>query len=474
LIYGGAYLAGRLVNFLLLPLLAAVLVPQDFGAIDLTTAFASFALVTVALEIAQGLARSYPEATSDDERGRYSGSALAFALLAYGVFAIVALGAIALARPSVLNRPDGGAILAVGVAWVVASGILTITQVPLRFGLRPGAFAASNLSLAAASSVAVVVLVVGLRLGPAGVLASQTLGAAFAALVSWRLSRPRPVIRLDQQAIRRFLSFSLPLVPASVAIVATASMDRLAIASSLSLTDLGHYAVAVRVAAVVGLVVGAFQFAVTPLTYAFHRDPETRTALARMGRLYAAASVLLVGGLGWIGPELVRVMAGERYVAAIPVLPVVAAVPLLAGFGSLAPGLALLRSTRLMALIAILGAGLTTVLNFALVPRFGILAAGWSSAVATGAAMTLTVVYGQSRYRIPWDSLSLLAAVATVVAVGLIVPTLNANGFDALPVRTGLFIGVLSVTALAGVIRASDVRAVWATLRLHPSAELGS
>src|SRR6266542_6102940 len=78
LIYGGSYLAGRLVNFILLPVLAAVLVPQDFGAVDLTLALASFALVTVALEVAQGLARSYPEATSDEERARFAGSAIAF------------------------------------------------------------------------------------------------------------------------------------------------------------------------------------------------------------------------------------------------------------------------------------------------------------------------------------------------------------------------------------------------------------
>jgi O-antigen/teichoic acid export membrane protein len=250
-------------------------------------------------------------------------------------------------------------------------------------------------------------------------------------------------------------------------------MDRLAIASSLSLTDLGQYAVAVRVAAVVGLLVVAFQFAVTPLTYAFHRDPATPEALARMARLYAGAAVVLIGALAWIGPELIRVMAGDRYDAAVPVLPVVAAVPLLAGFANLAPGLALLRSTRLMALIAILGAALTTVLNFTLVPRFGIVAAGWSSAIGTGTALLLTIGYGQSRYAIPWERLALIVAVTAGAGVLLLTPALHANGADGLLVRTAIFAVIVAVTVVAGIIRPSDVRAVWATLTLRPRPEPG-
>jgi O-antigen/teichoic acid export membrane protein len=472
LIYGGAYLAGRVVTFLLLPLLATVLIPQDFGAVDLTIALGSFALVSVALEIAQGLARSYPEVHSDHERARFAGAALAFGLVAYSLFAAFALGAILLFRPALPGRVDGPIILAAGVSWVVATGLLAIVQVPLRYGLRPTAYAVSNVSLAVSSAITVLVLVVGLRAGPAGLLAGQTLGTGVAVLVSAWLARPRPILVLDRLAIAEFLRFSIPLVPASLAVVATAWMDRLAIASSLTLADVGQYGVAVRVSAVVGLLVVGFQAAVTPLTYTFHREPATPEALARVARLYAGFAVLFLAGLAWIGPELVRVMAGDRYTSAVPILPVVAAVPLLAGFANLAPGLVLLRSTRLMALIAIIGAALTTVLNFTLVPRYGILAAAWSSAIGTAAALTLTVTYGQKRYRIPWEKVALAAAAATGIGIGVLTPALQASGAASLPVRTAMFLVVVGVIVLARVVQSRDIRAAWATLawRLRPQA----
>jgi O-antigen/teichoic acid export membrane protein len=256
----------------------------------------------------------------------------------------------------------------------------------------------------------------------------------------------------------------VPLVPASVSIVATGWMDRLAIASSLPLADLGQYAVAVRVGAVVGLLIAAFQAAMTPLAYTYHRDPATPRAFARAGRLYAGLALLLLAGLAWIGPELIRTLVSDRYAAAAPLLPVVAAIPLLAGFAYLAPGLALLRATRQMALIAIASAGLTTALNFTLVPRFGIVAAAWSSAIGAASALGLTVVYGQTRYRIPWERGSLFVVLITGIAVGVSTQFLYASGVTSLYVRTLLFLAVVTVVGAARVIELRDVQAAWAKL----------
>jgi O-antigen/teichoic acid export membrane protein len=203
----------------------------------------------------------------------------------------------------------------------------------------------------------------------------------------------------------------------------------------------------------------------TPITYAYHRDPSTPGALARMARLYAAGAVVLIAGLAWLGPELVGVLAGTRYSGAIPILPAVAAVPLLAGFANFAPGLALARSTLRMGLIAIAGAVVTTVLNFTLVPRIGIIAAAWSSAIGTGAALLLTISQAQARYRIPWEGVSLASAAAIAIVLALLVPALHSAGIATFPARSGIFASVLVIVALVGLIQGRDLRAIYRSVR---------
>jgi O-antigen/teichoic acid export membrane protein len=459
-IYGGAHLIGRLVGLVLLALYARTLSPADLGSVDLTIAIASFALVAVALEIAQGVARRMSDARDEWERARLSGSALTFGAVAYALFAVAGLVLVGAFGRQVMGRSDGPWILAAGVCWVACSGMLSIAQANLRFGLQAKAYAASNLLLAATTAVAGSVLVLVARLGPSGVLWGQAIGSAAAFAVSFYSSRPRPIFGFDRTAIRRMLSFSLPLVPASVATIGMSWVDRLAIASHMTLADLGVYAVAARVAAMVGLLVVAMQLAVVPIAYTSHREVQTPGALARLVRLYLGATVAIVGGLVCIGPELVLVVAGRPYASGAPLIPTLSTAALLLGLSSALPGLAIASRTRLMASVAIMAAAVSTVANFGLVRIWGM--GGAAAAVVLGASVfvTGTGVLGQREYRIPVATTPLAAAVTALIVLDLGSLLLAARPGEALMARLALF--VISIVLVLGsrVLVAADLRAI--------------
>ena len=448
---------GRAVTFALLPLYTRVLAPDDFGALDLTLALSAFALVTVAVEVTQGLARTLPERADPADQAAETGTALTFGALAYGAFLVLGLIAAPWAGSALFARPDGATLISFGVAWVAFTGLLAIAQARLRFSLRPSAYAVSNGVLALGSAVASALLVLVLHFGAVGVLAGQVLGAVAALAISLRLAQPKPRFGIDRARLRAMLAFSLPLVPASVAVIGASYADRVTVGALLGLGDLGVYGVAVRIAALVGVLVIGFQNAIVPLIYANYRDPTTPSALARLARLYVGGSIVLVAGLALLGPEVVAIMATPAFGRAAVVLPLLASTVLLSSLANVAPGLAIERHTRPMAAIAIGCAVVTISLNLLLVPWFGITGAALASVAGAALTLFLTAALGQRRYRIPFDGPAILAGalVAGVVVAGTTVVA-PAPGQD-VPLRFGVMIIAVGLVIAIGLVRVSEL-----------------
>ena len=75
-IYGFSSLLTKGVGFLLLPLYTRTLSPEQYGAMDLLHVVRSVVAVTVALEIAQAMARFLPEAGSSAAKRELASTAL--------------------------------------------------------------------------------------------------------------------------------------------------------------------------------------------------------------------------------------------------------------------------------------------------------------------------------------------------------------------------------------------------------------
>ena len=425
-IYGGTHFLGRVAAFILLPVYTRVLSPADLGSVDLALAVSAFALVTVSLEVGQGAARLLPEAKHDAEREGYVDTSLTFGLLAYGAFIGLALAATPLVV-SAIHRSDALPMVASTATWVVTAGLLAIAQVHLRYGLQPGAYALSNVVYSLVSAAGGALLVVVLRAGPVGILLGQAIAAGAALAVALRFGGWQGRFRLDRERLASMLRFSIPIIPASVAVVASAYVDRFVVGGLLSLGDLGVYAVAIRIAAIVGLLLIALQNAIGPLTYLHHRDPDTPAAIGQLSRYYAAAGAFLVAGFALMGPELVAIVGGPAYSAAGGIIPILASAALVAGYTNLAPGLLIARDTRLVSLVAITGAIATTVLNLGLVPRVGIFGAAIASLSGATIVTAATIWLGQSRYRVPvsglWTAACASLAALSVVSMALLHPS---------------------------------------------------
>ncbi len=464
LFYTASNILTRGLTFLLLPLYTRVFSPEEFGALDYLTIVGSFISVTVALEIAQGLARFIPERLDDQTAKRaYASTSLWFTVFSYTLLMLLVLIFQRELAEMLLDSELKADLIVVASASFWVNGLVYLVQSQLRWELR--AKASSLLSVVSALLVIVftLVMVVWLRWGLAGALLAQILGGLVALAPGFYLTRSSYGLTFDWRRLREMLAFSIPLIPSSVGVMLALYIDRIAIKELMSLSDVGLYGVGYKVAMVVSLALVGFRGALTPLVYAHHKKESTPSDLARIFRIFCAFSLLLFAFLSLFARQIVGVLVPESYSAAATVVPILVLSVLLSSMYIFAPGLDIEKRTGMIAIINIVAAALNTVLNFAFIPILGIEGAALATLVSFFCAFCFYMWFSQKLYPAPHEWWKLLSAFAFVVVAVVLAGFVNVvpwlDWIFRLIVLVVVFFGVVWLELLqpAEVVRALNM-----------------
>lgn len=466
LVYGVAGFLSRGISIILVPLYTRLLRPAEYGMVDILNVFGTVVGLTVALEIAQGIARYYPGTKDPDTRLAYSSSALWFAVGAYSLFFLACvIGARELSR-ALLDSANHRDIIFVAALSISAGGIFRFALEMLRWDLRPSLYSAVSVANAGVIVLAVVLFVLVLRMGVLGVFCAMLAGGTVGAGLSLYLGRGMYELRFDWNRCRELLRFSLPLVPSSVGVFVALYIDRIAIKELMSLADLGVFGVGYRVASAVGFVMVGCQTALVPLIFTYFERPETRAELARIFRYFVAAALLMCLALSIFAQDILALFTTRAYYGAVEVIPILAPAVLLSSMSIFAPGLSIEKRTTTIAIISLSVAALNTILNFTLVPVLGIRGAALSTLVSASLGFLTYMVLSQRFYHVPhrWKSLA-FATIATIIAG--ILGSLFA--FGVLWNTLLRLIEMIAITLLfirLGLISRSDIVRGWQRLRV--------
>jgi O-antigen/teichoic acid export membrane protein len=247
-------------------------------------------------------------------------------------------------------------------------------------------------------------------------------------------------------------------------------VDRLAINALMGLPDVGVFGVAARIAQVVGLLMVAFQLALTPLIYQRYRDERTAAELAQIFRYFVGLALFAWVGLSLFAFVIVAILATDVYAHAATLIPLLVPATLLANMYVFAPGLALAHRTGMIALLNIGAAILNTVLNLLLIPILGTVGAALATLVSAGCLFLGYLIPSQRLFPAPHDWRSLFVGTAVALAAVAVGQALLPAG----PLGFALRVGVLALVGAglvgAGLIHPSELAAGWRSLRApHPT-----
>ena len=443
---------------LLIPLYTRVLAPADYGSLDLLMAFSSLVTLSVALEVAQAVARFYGDELDPRQRVLFASSAFWFSLVAYSACLCFALLFSRELSPIVMARDDSLVEFRVGVAYIFFFGMFSLIQNQFRWELKSIQFSIVSLVVSIVTAGVAIALTYGLGLGLLGMLLGMTIGAAIGCAYGlWQLRHTfRPEFQFS--ALTEMLRFSAPLVPSSLAVFIGLYIDRIMISTYLSVEDVGIYGMGFRVASIAGLMVVGFQGALTPLIYAHHLRPSTPGNLATIFRLFAACALLLWLSASLFAPEILGLMTVPAYYGAASVVSCLVAATLLSSMYIFAPGTAIAKKTHVILGINLAGAALNVGLNFVLIPQLGIQGAAASKLLSCAVVFGAYMWFGQLYYRIPHAWRPIAGATMTIAlipsAVGIV-----SDGEDLdWPLKALCLAFAIALVFFTHLLRSSDLR----------------
>ncbi|PJG60143.1 lipopolysaccharide biosynthesis protein [Aeromonas cavernicola] len=319
LYYAVGLLLMKGISLLMLPVLTHMLVPQEYGQLEVLLTLINLGSLILGFGLVDALYRFAGLAKDDQARQ-------AVVANLFGLVWLIALGSLLLLW---WLAPIVQALLPVptelaDVRWVLcALPFEGVIGVPLAW-LRMRNFARLFFFVTAGKAMIQSLLTVWwlwLGWGVSGVLASGTLTCVGLALIlsfwQWRDSG----LRFDWYHSRPLLRYGLPLVVSGLAGFALNGLDRWLLADVVGEARLAYYAVAGKLALAVGLLLQPFALWWYPRRFMLLKEPDGLRLNAHYSVLGSVLGFVTAGVVGLIAPLLISWLTPQSYHGAIAYIP---------------------------------------------------------------------------------------------------------------------------------------------------------
>jgi O-antigen/teichoic acid export membrane protein len=436
--YTAASVLSKLIAVFLLPVYTAYLSPAEYGDVEIMVATLVAASIVVRLGVIEAILRFYYLADEDPAAVVRTG----FASLFWTSTAVAAI-AIPLAEPISELLLDGRSEPGLVRLTILGLWQLTLWEYALtllRLDERARDYFTFTVAAVIVTIPITVALVVATDLGAAAILLGNFgTGVAFLLGRLW-VERRRLGFGIDRGLLRRMVRFGLPTMPAELTLYSLNWIDRIIILRLAGAAAVGLYAIAVKFANGMQVLVRGFHLAWPPLAYSIRDDDEARGSYALIVTWFVAVCSLAVLGLWLLAPWLVDALADERfYEAHEAVGPLAAGTALYALYLVLVIILGRTGRTEYSFPATAVAVAVNVALNLLLVPDHGIIGAGVALLVSYAVVVALMHAITRRLFYVPyeWGRLALAVGLAAgLIAVGeLAVPR---DGLDGLVLTLAL------------------------------------
>ena len=228
-------------------------------------------------------------------------------------------------------------------------------------------------------------------------------------------------VRFDAALARRMLRYTWPLLLLSLVGILNQVADKILfpylIPGEEGRVQLGIYGACVKIAMIVALLTQAFRYAYEPLVFNGSRDRNNPSTLADGMKYFVIFSLLAFLAVVAYMP-LLRHFIQSAYWEGLGVVPIVMAAEIFMGvYFNLSFWYKLSDRTWWGAVMSGTGALVMIAVNVALVPRMGYVACAWGGFAGYGTAMLMSAVIGHKFYPVPYDVRCI--ALFTLLAAGI-------------------------------------------------------
>jgi len=233
--------------------------------------------------------------------------------------------------------------------------------------------------------------------------------------------------------IREYLSFSLPIVPATLSSWTVQSSDRYLINYFLGALFVGYYVPAYTIGNIINLFIAPFAFVLPAILSKFfdeNKITEVKTYLKYSLKYFLMIAIPSVFGLSVLSKQLLTIFSTSEIAArSYFIVPFIVFSILLYGiYAIIAQIITIKKKTKITGIIWVIAAFLNLGLNFFFIPKFGILGAAFTTVLAYGLAFISTYYYSFREFQFEINWKFILKSISASVLMGLVIVWFNPAG----------------------------------------------
>ena len=405
--FGIANILGRLLNFLLMPVYITWLGAELYGVLAMLMLVQILGMLLPQSVLIPSLFRSFYD--YKDEKSRAMVVSTSFWLITMFSLLLCSVGLL-LATPlsSLLVKTTvhaGAFRLVFLVCFMGAIGLPSLTVFRARkWSKRYLAVSVVTAIIQAGTSVFMVVV---LKKGVWGVMFGTFVGTFLRTGSYLAMTFDSLKLQFSTSEARKMFSYGLPFLPGYGFTYVSQSSDRIFLGQFFSLAEVGVYAVGIRFAQLVNiLLTGPFNFIQPAALFSAEKDHDANEFYAKTLTYLIFVGVFLSLGISALSREVIRIMAATapEFWPAWRVVPILCLAFLFNGLRNVAsPGLLLKRKTKLIPLTEGLGTIVNLALMFVLVRHFKGIGAGIAVATTFLTVCIARLYFSQRYLPVPWE-----------------------------------------------------------------------
>lgn len=407
-VYGAGEVAGRVAGFLLIPIYTAVLVPADFGRLQILLSLHQLGQMTADLGLTAAFLRWFGLAETEEER-RATATNVASATVLTTVPFVLLFVILAPAIAGVLMKSAEYAFLIRLVAVSVGLRVLaTLALTYLRLRERPALYSVFSLGRTLLSLSLVLYFVLVRHLGVYGIILGETIANSAALVCALLVLFPVLQWKIRRGFFREYFRYSIPFVIANLGAFALLATDKFLLSAFGLADETGLYSLGGKLGIALNvLIIWPFTLVWNPTLFRIARDETVEEARRLLSRVFTYMLGLLVWAalaVAILATEVIDVISPPAYASAVKVTPfLILAYVIFGAYRHFQSGLYISGTTRPVATAFVTAGALNIILNLLLIPRLGMIGAALATLASYAVMAGLVLASAQKHYPIPYE-----------------------------------------------------------------------
>jgi len=406
-------------GFILIPVYTRYLLPEEYGILSILMIVFSAASIVYSLGMGAGLTRSYYDYRTPDRHRMVISTALYSSLVISGLllcFSLIFSGRISLL---IFRSSDYQNLLNLVFLMAFLEAFKTMCLTVFRTQKSSRKYSFFTLLFFATQLGLILFFVICLKLGVRGVILGGVISSGLSVFLLFPLKRDLSTT-VSFSECKKMLAYSAPLVPDSLAAMVMTSADRFFLAHYSTLSEVGIYSLGYKFGMIISLLlIEPFRKIWDVMIFSVaqkKKDMQEYYSLLMTYFLLVASTLFLI--LNCPIKEIIQVIAGREFWPAYTIVPIISLAFVFLGINIIwGVGYLIKRKTKYVPIMTIISAGLNVILNYFLVPPFGMMGAAVATLISYFIWAVLRYLVSRQFYYIPyeWKRIGMIVLVAGAV-----------------------------------------------------------